>query len=194
MRAGLKIGLTALLCVDAALALAGCQCNLPPGASGYPFLCSADAPCPTGESCVGETCAAATSSGGGTGGASGGGTGGGACDGFRYGRYGALTITGDGCGNFNASAPECLVTTAVPCELRFSSALVGGGVGAVNDTASLQANGAFNDATLELGTATRSGCSGSWDPATSTLTVDCGGVGAGQSCQVAMTRAAAAGH
>jgi hypothetical protein len=86
----------------------------------------------------------------------------GPCTGER-GAY-SISLSGQGCGDLNASAPECI------------------------GTASLGADGSFSGAAITEGTGNRTGCVGTWNAATSTLTVDCGGVGSSQSCRATLTR------
>jgi hypothetical protein len=52
----------------------------------------------------------------------------------------------------------------------------------------LQGDGSFDGAALTEGTVDRTGCTGTWDATTSTMTVDCGGTGSSQSCVVALTQ------
>jgi hypothetical protein len=59
---------------------------------------------------------------------------------------------------------------------------------AVNGVIDLQSDGSFSGAALQEGTVQRTGCTGQWDAATQTLTIDCGGLGSSQSCVVTMKR------
>jgi hypothetical protein len=49
-------------------------------------------------------------------------------------------------------------------------------------------DGSFTGAAITEGTGNRTGCTGTWNAGTSTLTVDCGGVGSSQSCIATLTR------
>jgi len=72
------------------------------------------------------------------------------------------------------------------CAFQLVSA--GGTGAAVNGVVILQSDGSFSNAALTLGTAQRTGCTGQWDAANQTLTMDCGGMGSSQSCIVTITR------
>jgi hypothetical protein len=109
----------------------------------------------------------------------------GPCTGER-GAY-SISLGGQGCGDLNASAPECVVQSA--CGITFVSNSPGG-VNGLNGTASLGADGSFTGAAITEGTGNRTGCTGTWNAATSTITVDCGGVGSSQSCRATLTRTA----
>jgi hypothetical protein len=61
-------------------------------------------------------------------------------------------------------------------------------VPAINGDPTLQTNGSFANGALTEGTVNRTGCTGSWDGATSTMTVDCVGTGSSQACVVALRR------
>jgi hypothetical protein len=107
-----------------------------------------------------------------------------------FGRYTMLMTTGAGCGNLNTGAPQCIQGTNQACFAHFVSVVPGGGTGAVNGGAMLQMDGSFSGANLIFGTVQRSGCVGSWNQATSTMTANCGGTGSSQSCTVTMVRSA----
>jgi hypothetical protein len=107
------------------------------------------------------------------------------------GRYSNLMTTGAGCGDINTSAPQCIQGTSTVCFAHFSSVVPGGGTGAVNGGAMLQMDGSFSGASIILGTAQRTGCIGSWNESTSTMTANCGGTGSSQSCTVTMVRTGA---
>jgi hypothetical protein len=105
-----------------------------------------------------------------------------------------VTVVGSGpantgCGDLNTSASECIRQPLGTCaiELR-SNPTTGGGPVAVAGSAQLQNDNVFDSAALTEGTANRTGCTGVWNPATSALTVDCGGTGTTQSCIVKLTR------
>lgn len=102
-----------------------------------------------------------------------------------------VTSSGKGCGKaFADSAPQCIEQTG--CLIRLSSVAPSGDT-ALNTTTAIpiSADGSFTGATIYEGDGTmgtpRTGCTGAWDSKTSTLTVDCGGMGASQSCKVTLT-------
>jgi hypothetical protein len=101
------------------------------------------------------------------------------------GAYGSIQQTGQGCGDFNALARECVKQTQ--CDIKLTSTVTTGPA-AVNGEAQLDMAGSIAGASVTLGTVQRSGCTGSWNPSTDELTLDCGGMGTGQSCAVTMTR------
>jgi hypothetical protein len=105
------------------------------------------------------------------------------------GGYSIAFVQVQGCGTLNATAPQCIRQGMQGgCGINFRS-VVPAGFAAINGNASLQSDGSFaNAALIEGGGASRTGCTGSWDAATSTMTVDCGGSGSTQSCIVALTR------
>ena len=103
-----------------------------------------------------------------------------------FGTY-SVSIMGQGCSDLNASAPQCIKGTSTVCAAHFVS-VPASGPGAVNGQASLMSDGSFANAMLLFGSVQRSGCVGTWDPATSTMTADCGGIGSSQSCVVTLTR------
>jgi hypothetical protein len=98
----------------------------------------------------------------------------------QHGAY-AIAISGQGCGDLAASAPECVTQSA--CHATFISS-----GGALTGTASIAMDGAFSGAAITEGTSNRTGCTGTWDAGTSTLTIDCGGTGSSQSCIATLTR------
>lgn len=104
------------------------------------------------------------------------------------GKY-AVSATGQGCGDLSENAPECIIGNVTTCVAQLQSGPEGL-LGAVRGTAMIQVDGSFSGASLQLGTVDRSGCTGTWDALTSTLVVDCGGVGSSQSCVVTLTRTA----
>ncbi len=101
------------------------------------------------------------------------------------GAYSIMLIDNAGCGNFNSNAPQCIVQTA--CTISFSS-VVSAGFPAINGDPTLQNDGSFTFGALKEGNVNRTGCTGTWTAGTSTMTVDCGGMGSSQSCVVALTR------
>jgi hypothetical protein len=102
----------------------------------------------------------------------------------QHGAY-SIAISGQGCGDLNATAPECITQTA--CAITFASNAPGGPT-ALNGTAMLAMDGSFTGAAITEGTGNRTGCVGAWNASSSTLTVDCGGVGTSQSCRATLTR------
>jgi hypothetical protein len=114
-----------------------------------------------------------------------------ACPDVR-GAYAIVVVEGLGCGDLNSTAPQCIRQgQPAACGIAFRSTTSGGAMPAVDGNASLENNGTFADASLTEGSVDRSGCTGSWNPATSTLTVDCGGSGSAQSCVLALKRTGA---
>jgi hypothetical protein len=102
----------------------------------------------------------------------------------QHGAY-SVAISGQGCGDLNASAPECITQSA--CTVTFTSSAPAGG-NALNGSAMLGMDGAFLGAAITEGTVNRTGCVGMWSASSSTLIVDCGGVGTSQSCRATLTR------
>jgi hypothetical protein len=98
----------------------------------------------------------------------------------QYGAY-SVALSGVGCGD-TAMGAQCVTQTS--CHVTFASS------GGLNGMASLAMDGSFTGAAITEGTGTRTGCAGTWSAATSTITVDCGGVGSSQSCRAALTRTA----
>ena len=105
------------------------------------------------------------------------------------GLYSMTVVDGAGCGNLNPLAVECIVQTSCAIQLQSKVAAAGGGID--GDT-TVQSDGSFAGAALTEGTVKRSGCTGAWDVATSTMTVDCGGTGSSQACEVNLVRTALA--
>jgi hypothetical protein len=107
------------------------------------------------------------------------------------GTYSMIQTDGLGCGDLNTSAPQCIAGTIGLCSLHFKSVVQGGGTGAVNGGATLNMDGTFSGATIFFGSNMRTGCTGSWNSATQTMEVDCGGPrgsGTTQQCSVTMVR------
>jgi hypothetical protein len=98
----------------------------------------------------------------------------------QHGAY-SISISGQGCGDLNATGSECVTQNA--CTITFASS-----GGALNGTAMLGMDGSFTGAAITEGTVNRTGCTGTWAAGTSTLTVDCGGIGTSQSCVATLTR------
>jgi hypothetical protein len=87
-------------------------------------------------------------------------------------------------------APECIMLAQQICAFQLVSA-TSGVTPAVNGVVTLQSDGSFSNAALQFGTAQRTGCTGQWDAASQTLTMDCGGMGSSQSCVVTIKRSGA---
>jgi hypothetical protein len=102
----------------------------------------------------------------------------------------SVSASGQGCGDLNANAPQCIGNVGMPCVAYFQSVPPTGGAGAINGQAMLQPDGSFTNASLIFGTIYRTGCTGTWDAATSMLIADCGGMGSSQSCVVTLLRTA----
>jgi hypothetical protein len=105
------------------------------------------------------------------------------------GSYSINVVEGQGCGNnFNASAPQCIRQgTPGVCDILFQSTVTMGPA-AINGDPTLQNDGSFANGALREGNANRTGCTGTWDSTTSTMTVDCGGTGSSQACVLALRR------
>jgi hypothetical protein len=93
----------------------------------------------------------------------------------------SIALSGAGCGDLSATAPECITQSA--CAVTFTAS-----AGGLAGTASLGMDGSFTGAAITEGTGNRTGCTGTWNAGTSTLTLDCGGVGSSQSCVATLTR------
>jgi hypothetical protein len=106
------------------------------------------------------------------------------------GAYSIVILQGAGCGDLSAVARQCIQEDTQGCAITFVSQ-GSSNTAAINGDPLLQADGSFDNASLKEGTVDRTGCTGSWDARTSTMTVDCGGTGSSQSCVVALTRIAA---
>ena len=98
----------------------------------------------------------------------------------QHGAY-SVALSGQGCGNTSMAA-DCITQNA--CTITLSS----NGGGSLDGTASVAMDGSFTGAAITEGTGNRTGCVGMWNASTSTLTVDCGGVGTSQSCRATLTR------
>jgi hypothetical protein len=103
------------------------------------------------------------------------------------GAYSIAILQGAGCGDLSAIARQCIQQDALGCAITFVSQ-GSSNTAAINGDPTLQADGSFDGAALTEGSVDRTGCTGSWDTLTSTMTVDCGGTGSSQSCVVALTR------
>jgi hypothetical protein len=100
----------------------------------------------------------------------------------QHGAY-SVALSGAGCGD-TATAGQCVTQSG--CHITFGSTPAT----ALNGFASLGMDGSFTMAAITEGTGNRTGCVGTWDATTATLTVDCGGVGSSQSCRATLTRTA----
>jgi hypothetical protein len=108
-----------------------------------------------------------------------------------HGAYAIVAIDATGCGaSLNTSAPECITQSA--CGITFQSNGSGGANRAINGDAMLGGKGNFLGAALKEGDLNRTGCTGSWNAANSTMTVDCGGTGSLQACVLAVHRTSSA--
>jgi hypothetical protein len=105
------------------------------------------------------------------------------------GLYSMTVVDGAGCGDLNPLAVECIVQTS--CAIQLQSKVAAAGRGIDGDT-TVQSDGSFAGAALTEGTVKRGGCTGAWDATTSTMTVDCGGTGSSQACEVNLMRTALA--
>jgi hypothetical protein len=100
-----------------------------------------------------------------------------------------MSATGQGCMSLDPSAKECIKETGSLCVILLTSGLPGAMNNGIDGTATLDSNGDFTNATLKEGSATRTGCTGTWMPGNpSKMVVDCGGMGTSQSCVVTLTR------
>lgn len=113
------------------------------------------------------------------------------------GGYAPLVATGMGCGDFNSLAKQCILPApggsasgANACLVRFNSEQPAT-IPAVNGPqlgVDIKPDGTFANAALRLGTASRTGCIGSFDESAQTMTVTCGGTGTSQSCTITLVR------
>lgn len=112
------------------------------------------------------------------------------------GGYSPLVATGMGCGDFNSLAKQCILpasgagSSMNACVVRFNSEQPAT-IPAVNGPmlgVDIKADGTFDNAALRLGTINRTGCTGSFNEGTQTMTVTCGGTGTSQSCTITMVR------
>ena len=108
---------------------------------------------------------------------------------------GAYTVTdvGLGCGDLATSAKQCVVLPQQVCSFLLTSGDPNGPQ-AVNGVVMLGPDGTFSDAALKFGTVQRTGCIGSWDAASKTLTATCGGTdpGSTQYCSAKLVKSGAA--
>jgi hypothetical protein len=104
--------------------------------------------------------------------------------------YSITPVQGLGCGSgFNASASECIHQQACDISIIVMVTPPDGGFNiGITGLATLASDGSFTSAALREGTLNRTGCTGTWDSGSGTLTVDCGGVDSGQACLVTLTR------
>jgi hypothetical protein len=97
-----------------------------------------------------------------------------------------VMITGAGCGDLAAGAPQCIKAGATACQVQLASQGTAGS--ALNGTVDLDMSGSFASGAVKEGSGQRTGCTGTWNATGSQLTVDCGGVGSSQSCIATLTR------
>jgi hypothetical protein len=98
----------------------------------------------------------------------------------------AVTIAGAGCGNLAPGAQQCIEAGASACQVLFISQ--GNAGSGLNGSVALDMGGNFANGAVVEGNAERTGCTGTWNPMTSQLTVDCGGMGTSGSCVATLTR------
>lgn len=184
-RAAAGLASLAVLLLTSLAPLSGCGSS---GTSGGAGISDAS----TGGTSASGGASSGGASGSSSGGASGGqtNTGGAAEAGSCPDVFGSFTVAsvGQGCGDLNTSAPQCIKGTTSVCALHFYSVLPDGGTAAVNGGATLGADGTFSGAAIILGTVQRTGCVGAWNASTSTMSVTCGGTGTSQSCTANLTR------
>jgi hypothetical protein len=97
-----------------------------------------------------------------------------------------VTVAGLGCGDLVPTAPQCIQAGPTPCEVLLVSQGTAGE--ALNGDVDLDMNGNFTSGAVKEGSVQRTGCTGTWNAATSQLIVDCGGTGSSQSCIATLTR------
>jgi hypothetical protein len=105
-----------------------------------------------------------------------------------HGGYAITAVDATGCGSsFDVGARQCIRQgQSAACGIQFQS--MGSSMVAINGEATLQSDGSFSGAALTEGTLNRTGCTGTWDSGSSTLTVDCGGTGSSQACVLSLKR------
>ncbi len=100
----------------------------------------------------------------------------------------SITLTqSGGCGNLGITASQCIRNNG-GCNYELRSNAASGGNAAIDGSFTLSANGTFDNAALQEGNANRTGCTGSWNATTSTMTIDCGGTNTTQSCVATLLR------
>jgi hypothetical protein len=100
----------------------------------------------------------------------------------------SITLTqSGGCGTLGITASQCIRNNG-GCNYEMRSNAASGGNPAIAGSFTLSASGTFDNAALQEGNANRTGCTGSWNATTSTMTVDCGGTNTTQSCVVSLLR------
>jgi hypothetical protein len=103
------------------------------------------------------------------------------------GAYAITEVDAKGCGDsVGIAATQCIRQTA--CGITFVSPTLSNGRSGINGTAAIQSTGDFTGAALTEGIVARTGCTGVWDAATATMTVDCGGTAVTQACVIALKR------
>ena len=103
------------------------------------------------------------------------------------GRY-SVTFSGLGCGTIGMQASICITETN--CSITIATGITSGGSNEVSGMTPIQNDGSFSGAAIKEGSMSRTGCTGSWDMGSSTLTIDCGGVNTNQSCEATLVRTA----
>jgi hypothetical protein len=102
----------------------------------------------------------------------------------------SVAIMGAGCGNLTVGASQCIKAGGATCQVVLSSSGAAGK--ALNGSVDLDMSGSFSNGAIQEGTVQRTGCTGTWNAATSQLTVDCGGdpnqPGNTQACVATLTR------
>jgi hypothetical protein len=99
-----------------------------------------------------------------------------------------MTAQGQGCGDLDLTAPQCIKETMNFCTILFVSKPGTTGDG-INGLAMVDMAGNFTGASLKEGSAMRTGCTGTYTTGfPTTMVVDCGGMGTSQSCVVTLTR------
>ena len=102
----------------------------------------------------------------------------------------SLVKIGLGCADLSITAPQCIKATPAACTVLFASPDSTQGKGVTGQVA-IDMNGDFSNGMITLGTQQRSGCTGTWNQATSQMAVNCGGQNASmQMCTATLTRTA----
>jgi hypothetical protein len=93
-------------------------------------------------------------------------------------------LSGAGCGDTSATVTQCIQQQACAIQIDF-----GGGTGkGLKGQTPIKSDGSFDNAAIEEGSTTRTGCTGTWNQTTHTLVVDCGGTSTSQSCIATLVR------
>ena len=102
---------------------------------------------------------------------------------LESGKY-SIELSGAGCGDTSNTVTECIQQQQCTIGIDFSG---GTGKGVKGQTA-IKSDGSFDNAAMEEGSSTRTGCTGTWNQTTHTLVIDCGGVNTSQSCIATLVR------